>query len=76
MSNPKREELVELLFAKFGYSDVDVKHGDWRALRLVECADAILEWHGRELLSVFSKQGHSGSSAPYVIGLFNALANF
>lgn len=48
MSNPKREELVELLFAKFGYSDVDVKHGDWRALRLVECADAILEWHGKE----------------------------
>lgn len=49
MSNPKREELVELLFAKFGYSDVDVKHGDWRALRLVECADAILEWHTKQI---------------------------
>lgn len=28
----------------------------------------------RELLSVFSKQGHSGSSAPYVLDLFNKLA--
>ena len=29
-----------------------------------------------ELLEVFSKQGHSGSSAPYVINLFKRLANF
>ena len=27
-----------------------------------------------ELLEVFSNQGHSGSSAPYVLGLFRALA--
>lgn len=29
-----------------------------------------------ELLEVFSKQGHSGSSAPYVLGLFQQLADF
>ena len=29
-----------------------------------------------ELLEVFDKQGHSGSSAPYVINMFNKLANF
>jgi hypothetical protein len=30
----------------------------------------------RELLAVLSKQGHSGSSAPYVLDLFNHLARF
>lgn len=30
----------------------------------------------RELLTVFSKQGHSGSSAPYVLNLFSILARF
>jgi len=30
----------------------------------------------KELLQVFSNQGHSGSSAPYVLGLFNELARF
>jgi len=30
----------------------------------------------RELLKVFSNQGHSGSSAPYVLGVFNDLAKF
>lgn len=29
-----------------------------------------------ELMEVFSKQGHSGSSAPYVLNLFNDLASF
>ena len=29
-----------------------------------------------ELLEVFSKQGHSGSSAPYIAGLFHKLAMF
>ena len=29
-----------------------------------------------ELLEVFSKQGHSGSSAPYCIKVFSKLANF
>ncbi len=29
-----------------------------------------------ELIEVFSKQGHSGSSAPYVIGMFFKLASF
>lgn len=30
----------------------------------------------RELLKTFSKQGHSGFSAKYVLGLFDCLANF
>ena len=29
-----------------------------------------------ELLTVFSKQGHSGASAPYCIGMFKTLASF
>jgi hypothetical protein len=29
-----------------------------------------------ELLTIFSNQGHSGSSAPYVLNLFNKLARF
>ena len=29
-----------------------------------------------ELLEVFEKQGHSGCSAPYVLGLFRQLADF
>ena len=29
-----------------------------------------------ELIEVFGKQGHSGSSAPYVIGMFFKLASF
>lgn len=29
-----------------------------------------------ELLEVFANQGHSGSSAPYVLNLFNELARF
>lgn len=29
-----------------------------------------------ELLDVFAKQGHSGSSAPYLVGLFKTLAMF
>jgi len=29
-----------------------------------------------ELLEVFSKQGHSGSSAPYVLNLFESLAKY
>ena len=29
-----------------------------------------------ELLKIFSEQGHSGSSAPYVLNLFNILARF
>lgn len=29
-----------------------------------------------ELMEVFSKQGHSGSSAPYCIGMFSTLAKY
>jgi hypothetical protein len=43
--------------------------GDCEMQKLV--CDNILE-----LLEVFSKQGHSGSSAPYVLNLFQRLAKF
>jgi hypothetical protein len=44
-----------------------------------EETDVSQEWvmeNIRELLAVFSKQGHSGSSPPYVLNLFNKLARF
>lgn len=40
--------------------------------------EGINEWMFKailELLEVFSKQGHSGASAPYAIGLFSKLAS-
>jgi hypothetical protein len=43
-----RKELIKILFDKFGFTDVDVNTGDWRAIRLVECADAILKWHNEK----------------------------
>jgi tRNA(Met) C34 N-acetyltransferase TmcA len=45
----KRSEIQEILDNKFGYTDVDRKYGDWRALRLEECADAILSWHEKQI---------------------------
>jgi len=44
-----------------------------------ECEDDPNKWIQEnilELLEVFSKQGHSGSSAPYCINLFKKLASF
>lgn len=44
-----------------------------------ECEDDPNKWIQEsvlELLEVFGKQGHSGSSAPYCIGYFTRLANF
>lgn len=53
-------------FLKLGYNPID------------ECEDDPNKWiqeNVLELLEVFVKQGHSGSSAPYVINLFKKLAN-
>ena len=44
-----------------------------------ECEDDPNKWiqeNVLELLEVFSKQGHSGSSAPFCIGYFQKLASF
>jgi len=52
-------------FLKLGYKPVE------------ECEDGPNKWiqeNVLELLEVFSKQGHSGFSAPYVINLFKKLA--
>lgn len=49
MMTDKRSEIQEILDNKFGYTDVDRKYGDWRALRLEECADAILSWHEKQI---------------------------
>lgn len=54
-------------FTALGYKPID------------ECEDDPNKWIQEnilELLEVFAKQGHSGSSAPYCINLFNKLARF
>jgi len=53
-------------FQKLGYKPIE------------ECEDDIDKWIQEsvlELLEVFSKQGHSGSSAPFAIHYFEKLAN-
>lgn len=65
MSNLINHAKRELL--KLGYKPIE------------ECEEDIDKWVQEnviELLEVFSKQGHSGYSAPYVINLFKKLANF
>jgi len=57
---------AKIEFLKLGYKPID------------ECEDAPDKWiqeNVLELLEVFVKQGHSGSSAPYVINLFKKLAS-
>ena len=54
-------------FLKLGYLPIE------------ECEDDPNKWiqeNVLELLDVFSKQGHSGSSAPYTINMFKKLASF
>ena len=54
-------------FLKLGYLPIE------------ECDDDPNKWVQKnvlELLEVFSKQGHSGSSAPYTINMFKKLAAF
>lgn len=60
-------EYAKKEFLKLGYTPV-VKCG--------EGPDKWLQESVIELLEVFSKQGHSGSSAPYTINMFKKLAAF
>jgi len=58
---------AEREFKAMGYDPID------------ECEDGPNKWMQEgtmELLEVFSKQGHSGSSAPHAIALFKKLAAF
>jgi hypothetical protein len=60
-------EYAKREFLKLGYKPI------------AECDDDPDKWiqeNVLELLEVFSKQGHSGSSAPYAINMFKKLANF
>ena len=43
------QEIEKLLFDKFGFTQVDVDVGDWKALRLQECATAIHEAMEKEI---------------------------
>jgi len=64
MSNLIDHAKIELL--KLGYPPIE------------DCEDDPDKWiqeNVLELLEVFANQGHSGSSAPYVIHLFSKLAN-
>ena len=54
-------------FLKLGYKPIEECEND---------PDKWIQENVLELLGVFSKQGHSGSSAPYVINMFKKLANF
>ena len=60
-------EYAKREFLKLGYKPIE------------ECENDPDKWTQEnvlELLEVFSKQGHSGSSAPYTISMFKKLANF
>ena len=65
MSNYNKHAEVE--FLALGYKPID------------ECEDDPNKWiqeNVMELLNVFAKQGHSGSSAPFCVGYFKKLALF
>lgn len=65
MSNLKEHALQE--FKALGYKPIE------------ECEDGPNKWiqeNVLELLEVFSKQGHSGSSASYCLAMFEKLAKF
>ena len=55
-------------FRAAGWMDENGKFKD--DMQALICADVL------DLLNVFSKQGHSGSSAPYAINMFKRLVNF
>lgn len=57
-------EHAEQEFAALGWNSTEEGPDKWMRENVLE------------LLEVFSKQGHSGSSAPYAIGLFEKLARF
>jgi hypothetical protein len=66
MSNLHSHALME--FKAAGWIDENGKFND-------EIQEDICN-HVLKLLEVFADEGHSGSSAPYAIDLFNKLANF
>lgn len=66
MSNLHNHALAE--FRAAGWMDADGKFKD-------EMQEAICK-HVLELLKVFADEGHSGSSAPYAVNMFEKLAMF
>lgn len=66
MSNLNKHALME--FRAAGWCDENGKFED-------EMQEAICN-HVLKLLEVFADEGHSGSSAPYTINIFEKLANF
>jgi hypothetical protein len=66
MSNYKNHAMTE--FRAAGFVDENGKYSD-------EMQQAICE-HVLKLLEVFDEEGHSGSSAPYAINMFEKLAKF
>lgn len=66
MNNYERHARAE--FRAAGWTDENGKFND-------DMQEAICK-HVLKLLEVFGKEGHSGSSAPYAISLFEKLARF
>ena len=66
MSNLEQHALAEL--KAIGYTPLDQPQEDG--------PNKWIQENVLELIRVFAAQGHSGSSAPYCIGLFTKLANF
>lgn len=62
----KEHALREFKYA--GWIKKDGSYGD--EMQQIMCEEVL------ELLDVFSKHGHSGSSAPYAVNLFKTLASF
>ena len=62
------EKFAREEFRAAGWTD---ENGDIKdEMQAMICAGVL------DLLNVFEKQGHSGSSAPYMINMFTKLANF
>lgn len=59
------EELI-----RAGYVSPDKRYGESKELEQLAYSNVM------ELIDVFCKQGHSGSSAPYILDLFTTLANY
>jgi hypothetical protein len=66
MNNYEKHARME--FRAAGWTDADGNFKD-------EMQEAICN-HVLKLLEVFSEEGHSGSTAPYAVGLFKKLAMF
>ena len=66
--NPKKSNLVK-------HAEREFEIAGWKK-KNVDISQKWVMNNLRDLLAVFSQQGHSGTSAPYVINLFNRLARF